>query len=412
MENLKELTNLTSTFKLLYVEDDRETAEIFINYLSRLFKEVVYVEDGEQALEFYKQDKFDLIITDIMMPRINGLDMAKEIKQINKEQNILVVSGYSNTETILSSIKIGIDGYLVKPINYSDMNNTLYKICVKIKKYKEIDEHQQVLESLITQVSQKNEELLQYIELLDNVAIISKTDLEGVIIDVNDFFCEVSQYSKEELIGKTHNVVRHESTSKNLYDELWTTIRLGKVWKGTIKNRTKDGDSYFTLTSILPLFDESNQIKGYIAIRFLTTKEHKEKREFKKRVLSSYQEHRKEIFNANKEIEVLKNEVSSLRNDKERQSQLICELAEKNQSFLIEMKEYEKENSYLKNLESASSNIKKMLSIYKDEHVKIESQQKELEFLQEELKIKKELEEKIKEQNIVIKDLKNQFSTN
>lgn len=410
MENLKELTDLTSTYKLLYVEDDRETAEVFINYLSRLFKEVVYVEDGQQALEFYKQDKFDLVITDIMMPKLDGLEMSKEIKQINKEQNILVVSGYSNTETILSSIKIGIDGYLVKPINYSDMNNTIYKICTKIKKYKEITEHQKTLETLVTQITQKNNDLTQYVEILDHIAIISKTDLNGVIIDVNDFFCEVSEYSKEELVGKTHNIIRHENTAKTLYENLWNTIKAKKVWKGTIKNKTKNGASYFTLTTILPLFDENNQIKGYIAIRFLTTKEQEEKREFKKRVISTYQESRKENFNANKKIKFLNDEILNLKNDKEKQSQLICELAEKNQSFLIEMNSYEKENNYLKNLELASSNIKKMLSAYKDDHIKLETQQKELEFLQEEVKEKKILEEKIIEQEQIIENLKNQFS--
>lgn len=133
MEDLKELTDITSSYSILYVEDDRDTASLVIEFLSQIFKEVVYAENGSEALALYKQMNFELILADINMPIMSGLDLSAEIKKIKKDQTIIVISGYTDIKLFISSIQLGIDGYVIKPINYTDMYNLFYKLAKKIQ---------------------------------------------------------------------------------------------------------------------------------------------------------------------------------------------------------------------------------------------------------------------------------------
>ncbi len=101
----------------------------------------------------------------------------------------------------------------------------------------------------------------------DKLAIISETDLYGTITYANTKFCEVSQYTQEELIGKPHNIIRHPSTPKELFRQMWETIKAGRVFQSVIRNRRKDGSSYWVDATISPVFDENGNIYKYIGIR-------------------------------------------------------------------------------------------------------------------------------------------------
>ncbi len=107
----------------------------------------------------------------------------------------------------------------------------------------------------------------QYKMVLDESAIVSKTNQKGIITYVNDAFCTISGFSREELIGKAHNIGRHPDNPKSLFEEMWKTIKAGKVWKGTFKNQTKDGREYYVQSVIAPIFDEEGEIIEYISAR-------------------------------------------------------------------------------------------------------------------------------------------------
>ncbi len=109
--------------------------------------------------------------------------------------------------------------------------------------------------------------LSQYKELLDNTAIVSKADATGIITYVNEKFCDISGYSKQELIGSNHNIVRHPDTDPAVYRELWNTLTSKKIWKGTFHNRAKDGHSYYVKSVILPVINDAGEIIEYIASR-------------------------------------------------------------------------------------------------------------------------------------------------
>ncbi len=96
--------------------------------------------------------------------------------------------------------------------------------------------------------------------------IVSSTDLKGIITYANRKFCEISGYTKSELVGKNHNIVRHPDMPKAAFQELWDTIQAGKEWTGIIKNLRKDGEYYWVYSHITPIAIDGKTM-GYTAVR-------------------------------------------------------------------------------------------------------------------------------------------------
>lgn len=121
------------------------------------------------------------------------------------------------------------------------------------------------------QVSRKTTELSKLLKFFDENVIASKTDLSGNITYVSDAFCKISKYSRESLIGQNHRITKHEDNNPEIFKELWETITKGKVWRGRIKNKTKNGGYYWVDTVIERDYDFNGKVIGYVSLRHEVT---------------------------------------------------------------------------------------------------------------------------------------------
>jgi PAS domain S-box-containing protein len=288
------------TLTVLYAEDDEHARTTLVKVLEKVVNKVYIAEDGRQALEYYKRNKdsIDVIVSDINMPHMNGLELLESVRHFDKELPFIFTTAHQENDFLLGALKHGVTHYANKPVNIKELMLEIQSSCNTIYQYK------------IAMHKQKESDM--YLNVLNQMAIVSQTDLIGDITYVNDTFCDISGYSKEELIGQNHNIVAHSDTSEEVYQEMWQHLRNKEKWVGKLKNKTKDGDSYFVNANIFPMFDDfESRVIGYMSIQFLTTAEENEKREYKAHIRQITIEQKKIESALKKQIETLEKKLNN-----------------------------------------------------------------------------------------------------
>jgi len=129
MNTVKDLHKFSKELNVLYVEDDdvlRKETEVF---LKMLFKTIDTAEDGSVGLQKFNDKAYDLVITDVNMPKMNGIEMSKKIREINIEQKIIIISAHDESHILIDLIQAGANGFVLKPMHMDDLITALYPIC-------------------------------------------------------------------------------------------------------------------------------------------------------------------------------------------------------------------------------------------------------------------------------------------
>ena len=253
MKNKKKIEYVDDfkNLNVLFVDASKFVRKIIKKTLSKYFNEIITTSNPKEALDILKNnDSIDIIISDIVMPKLNGLEFAKIVKENYQDITFIFLSSFFDTDTLIKAIELHIDGFLIKPF---DEKSLVCKLQNALCYRKMLLEEKKLLN--------------QYKEIVDQTLIVSKTDLKGNITYANDSFVKISGFKKEELLGKPHNIVRHPDVKKEVFKDVWDTILNKKTWKGLIKNRKKNGEAYYVESVIKPILDKDGNIKEFIALR-------------------------------------------------------------------------------------------------------------------------------------------------
>jgi putative nucleotidyltransferase with HDIG domain len=148
-DQLKALQSLAKSISVLYAEDDNDLRREMGIYLGHFFSDLRIFSNGEEALSSYKERKADIVITDILMPKMDGIKMLQQIKSINATQEMIITSAYTENDYFIQAIHLGIDAYILKPINHPQIIEVLDKTVQKITQAKENEEYRHRLEEMV-----------------------------------------------------------------------------------------------------------------------------------------------------------------------------------------------------------------------------------------------------------------------
>lgn len=211
MSIIKELKLFSKNLSLLVVEDQKDLNEELVELTSLFFQKVDFAYDGVEALEKYKKSKYDLVLSDITMPNMNGVKLSREIKHINSDQSIIILSAHNELEYLIDLIDIGIHQFVAKPFKEEELFYRLLKVCENIvykehymnsikKEHtiskeveKEVDDFLEENEELISESDYGLEPNNYNIDIDKNVSSLVKHE----IIDANNF---LTNLQNDELV--------------------------------------------------------------------------------------------------------------------------------------------------------------------------------------------------------------------
>ena len=343
---------------ILFIESNEEDREHFSNILYKFFSNVIVCSTGQDGISSFleKRNDFfiDIIICDKTLEDITGIDVLKEIRKIDLDIPFILTSSKIEVDDLLVAIKYKATDYLEKPVNGKNLIFCIEQVC-----------HNKYHERLKLLMQEDLEDLKT---VINEVALVSRTDLEGNITFINSYFSEVTGYSQEEIIGQNRLILKDENTSTLIYKDLLEKVKSGIIWEGKLKNISKTKEEYYVYLTVLPIYcKETSLIKEFIWISFLTTSEELEEKEFKKKVVKNMYENRRINNEAREKIDFLMNKISEYSNMK---NSLVTE-KERASKFISQIKFYEKElveiEEKVKEIsEKASLKIKQVLAMEKD----------------------------------------------
>ena len=331
------------TLTILYVEDDTTIRTSLSNILKKVFKEVIICEDGQIGVDNYikysNDFEFDAIISDINMPNLNGLEMAKQIRQYNADIPIIMTTAHGEANYLMEAIKVNVSGYSLKPVDTKELLMTIQKFC-------EIKRNQKL-------IVQKEAQLSEYMDLINTLSIIIKVDINENIVEINDFFQDVSQYTQNELINsKITNIINTNSLNKSYKDMLGTILK-GNTWKGKLKLNSKDGEVFhLRTTSIAQKDHDTGEVNGYISIGFLADDEEEEKAQTMHQVRLNILEQKQKVLSLNKIIKELRHNQANPQHLQASQNEKILKSTLKNERL--------KNNELVKQIEHYENKLKDM----------------------------------------------------
>ncbi len=241
---------------ILYAEDDEATRRVVTLMIGKRFPEatLILAQNGQEGLELFKVHRPEIVLTDIRMPVMDGIQMARHIKALNRHARVIVLTATSDTGSILDAIDIGIDHYVLKPINKGKLMTAIEHCIAGVGQERQLRAQERFIRKLSRAVEQSP------------VAIMI-TDPVGTIDYINPAFSQLTGYSREDMAGQSAAILKSGETPAEEYRRLWETIRAGGEWRGELHNRKKSSELYWASAAISPITDGEGRITHFLSFQ-------------------------------------------------------------------------------------------------------------------------------------------------
>ena len=241
---------------ILYVEDEQDSREILGSVLAVRYPAIrlLVAENGGVGLELFRRHRPEIVITDITMPVMDGISMSAVIRSIDPDTVIIALTAFSDTRYLIKAIEIGMTRYLLKPIGHDRLFSIIDASIAQITSSRRIRAQNEHIRKLSVAVEQ-------------SPGAVVITDAQGTIEYVNPTFTQLTGFLPEEAMGRNPRILQSGTTPRELYENLWNTIKAGNVWHGQLQNRKRSGEAYWESASIAPVFDGAGAITHFVAVK-------------------------------------------------------------------------------------------------------------------------------------------------
>lgn len=233
-------------FSLLYVEDEEEVRTLFSKLIERRVGKLLTASNGQEGLEMFREHRPDLVITDILMPEMDGLTMIEAICQIDPHVPILITTAFNETGYLLKAIELGVTKYLMKPIRIAKLEQALMEIGYWLQADTELQISQAVFDT-----SQNG---------------ILVADSQMKVVSVNPAFCEMSGFSRTEIVGQPLEQFKCKAFGEPKGDSVWELLRQRQIWSGIGECTRKTGESYFTSIKAKAIRNRKQEVVHFLYI--------------------------------------------------------------------------------------------------------------------------------------------------
>jgi PAS domain S-box-containing protein len=278
------------------IQDNKSTMEFMAGYCYKPIHNTIDLknESGligqaikeKKAIIVNNSNNKDLIIKSEFCEIVPTSIIAMPILMNNELKAVIEIGSLNEFSTIQLDFLSTIKEHIAIAIHIAQNRNKIQELLEESQaQNEELQSSEEELMSQQNELERIRMELEQQISCLNEATIVAITNVKGEIIHVNDMFCKTSKYSKSELIGNNHRLLKSGLQTDDMYSSMWQTLINKRMWKGELCNRAKDGSYYWLETTIIPFTEHSGQIDKYIGVSFDITSQYKQKQELKQKAI-------------------------------------------------------------------------------------------------------------------------------